>query len=139
MARPRTAVGTYGSPNYVTLPSGRIQVEVRLRAVDGRIRKVKSTGRSKAEALRRLKVKLSEQTTAPARASTALTADALFPDLVDAWLQSLDDVGHGRPHKNGPRSGDARGRRGSRTSTRASHFLRNHGRKRGSAPHVADS
>ncbi len=93
MARPRIAVGTYGSPNYVTLPSGRIQVEVRLRAVDGRIRKVKSTGRSKAEALRRLKVKLSELTIAPAKTSTALTADSLFPDLVDAWLQSLDDVG----------------------------------------------
>ena len=51
---------------------------------DGRIRKIRATGRSKAEALRRLKAKIADQRNAPAKASTALTADSLIPDLVEA-------------------------------------------------------
>jgi integrase len=93
VVRPRIPVGTFGTPNYGTLPSGTTVAEVRLRGADGRIRKIRATGRSKAEALRRLKAKIADQRPAPAKASTALTADSLFPDLVEAWLQSLDDVG----------------------------------------------
>ncbi|WP_407343482.1 tyrosine recombinase XerC [Pengzhenrongella phosphoraccumulans] len=89
MARPRTPIGAYGETYFEETPSGKIQAEVRFRDHAGRPRKVKATGRSKAEALRKVKRKIATDELATA-GTDELTADSPFTDLVDAWLASLD-------------------------------------------------
>ena len=89
MTRPRTPIGAYGEAYFEATRSGRVQAEVRFRGHDGRPRKVKATGRSKAEALRKIKMKVAKDELATAGADE-LTADSPFTDLVEAWLQSLD-------------------------------------------------
>ncbi|WP_341360891.1 hypothetical protein V5H98_07275 [Georgenia sp. M64] len=91
MARPRTPIGTYGDPYYEETDGGRQIAVVRFRDFDGRTRKIKAVGRSKAEALRRLKKKIANHEAASV-GEEDLTADSLFVDLADAWLQSLDDT-----------------------------------------------
>ena len=91
MARPRTPIGTYGDPYYEETDGGRQIAVVRFRDFDGRTRKIKAVGRSKAEALRRLEKKIANHEAASA-GEEDLTADSLFVELADAWLQSLDDT-----------------------------------------------
>lgn len=90
MARPRTPIGAYGEPYFEDTPSGRTLVLVRFRDFDGSTRKIKATGRSRAEALRRLKKKIADNELSTV-GTNELTADSLFPALAEAWLQSLDD------------------------------------------------
>src|SRR5690606_5614584 len=66
MARPRTPIGTYGDPYYEETDGGRQIAVVRFRDFDGRTRKIKAVGRSKAEALRRLKKKIANHEAASA-------------------------------------------------------------------------
>ena len=91
MTRPRTPIGAYGEPYFERTPSGKIQAEVRFRDHVGRPRKVKATGRSKAEALRKIKMKVATDELATT-GTDELTADSPFTDLVEAWLQGLDDA-----------------------------------------------
>lgn len=91
MARPRTPIGTYGDPYYEETDGGRQIAVVRFRDFDGRTRKIKAVGRSKAEALRRLKKKIANHEAASV-GEEDLTADSLFVELADAWLQWLDDT-----------------------------------------------
>lgn len=89
MARPRTPIGTHGEPFYETTPGGGRIAVVRFRDFDGSTRKVKASGKSKAEALRRLKKKIADyEITREGEAD--LTADSAFTELVEAWLGSLD-------------------------------------------------
>jgi integrase len=88
MVRPRTPIGTYGETSYERVAGGQLAI-VRFRDFDGQIRKVKGAGKSKAEALRRVKKKISDYELTKA-GETELTADSLFGDLVDAWVESLD-------------------------------------------------
>ncbi|WP_123918287.1 tyrosine-type recombinase/integrase [Georgenia muralis] len=84
-------MGTYGDPYYEETDGGRQIAVVRFRDFDGRTRKIKAVGRSKAEALRRLKKKIANHEAASV-GEEDLTADSLFVELADAWLQSLDDT-----------------------------------------------
>ncbi|WP_196217292.1 hypothetical protein [Cellulosimicrobium composti] len=93
MGRPRTPIGAYGGEYFVDTPSGKVQARVRYREQDGRVRTIKTTGRTRAEALRLLKRKIANNETVRAGGEEDLTADSPFGDLVDAWLESLDDAG----------------------------------------------
>ncbi|WP_331231803.1 hypothetical protein [Georgenia wangjunii] len=91
MARPRTPIGTHGDPYYEETNGGRQIAVVRFRDSNGRTRKIKAVGRSRTEALRRLKKKIADHEVAGV-GEEDLTADSLFVELADAWLQSLDDA-----------------------------------------------
>lgn len=87
MARPRTPVGAYGSI-AVRRRGERAIAETRIRDADGRVRHVRVTGRSAAQARRSLKERLLNR---PAFGSTrVLTAQSGFTDLVEVWLADLD-------------------------------------------------
>ncbi|GAB2473481.1 site-specific integrase [Xylanimonas ulmi] len=92
MGRPRTPIGTHGEVHYTDTPSGKVKARVRLREYDGRTRLVSATGRSKAEALRLLNKRIADNDLARTSTHGGLSADSLFGDLVDAWLQHLDDT-----------------------------------------------
>lgn len=87
MARPRTPVGAYGSI-AVRRREDRAIAETRIRDADGRIRHVRVTARTAAQAQLVLKERLLNR---PAFGSTrVLTAQSSFADLAGVWLADLD-------------------------------------------------
>ncbi|WP_245534455.1 tyrosine-type recombinase/integrase [Xylanimonas cellulosilytica] len=72
------------------MPSGNTEARVRYRDFSGKTRQVRATGKSKAEALRLLRKRLADNDLRTSGTPGGLTADSLFGDLVDAWLQHLD-------------------------------------------------
>lgn len=84
MARPRTAIGTFGAIKFVTMPNKQVCAQTRYRD-DGRLRLVEQIGRNKAEAGRLLKEKLAKRASHTG-GDGDITADSPFPDLVAAWL-----------------------------------------------------
>jgi hypothetical protein len=75
------------------MPSGKIEARVRHRELNGKMRQVRATGHSKAEALRLLRKRLADNDLRRAGSAGGLTADSLFGELVTAWLKNLDDGG----------------------------------------------
>ena len=87
MARPRTPVGAYGSI-AVRRRADRAIAETRIRDADGRIRHVRVTARTSAQAQSVLKERLLNR---PAFGSTrVITAQSSFADLAVVWLTDLD-------------------------------------------------
>lgn len=87
MARPRTPVGAYGSI-AVRRRGDRVVAETRIRDADGRIRHVRVTARTAAQARQVLKERLLER---PTFGSTkVLTPQSSFTDLAEVWLADLD-------------------------------------------------
>ncbi len=87
MARPRTPIGAYGSI-AVRRRGDRTIAETRIRDADGRIRHVRVTGRTAAQAQRVLRERL---LTRPAFGSIrVLTPQSTFADLTAVWLTDLD-------------------------------------------------
>lgn len=87
MARPRTPVGAYGAI-AVRRRGDRAIAETRIRDADGRIRHVRVTARTAAQAKLVLKERLLDR---PAFGSTrVLTPQSSFADLVEVWLADLD-------------------------------------------------
>ena len=86
MARPRTPVGAYGSI-AVRRRGDRVIAETRIRDADGRLRHVRVTARSAAQARQVLKERLLER---PTFGSTrVLTPQSTFADLADVWRADL--------------------------------------------------
>lgn len=87
MARPRTPVGAYGSI-AVRRRGDRVVAETRIRDADGRVRHVRVTGRTAAQARHVLKERLLDR---PTFGSTrVLTSQNSFADLAEVWLADLD-------------------------------------------------
>ena len=87
MGRPRTPVGAYGA--ITTRRNGdRVIAETRVRDDDGRLRQVRVSARSGAQATRILKERLLDRPRFGAVSS--LTPQSGFGDLVEAWLVQLD-------------------------------------------------
>lgn len=87
MARPRTPVGAYGSI-AVRRRGGRVIAETRIRDADGRVRHVRVTARTAAQARQVLKERLLDR---PAFAGPrVLNSQSSFTDLVEVWLADLD-------------------------------------------------
>jgi hypothetical protein len=87
MARPRTPVGAYGSI-AVRRRGDRVIAETRIRDADGRIRHVRVTARSAAQARLVLKERLLDR---PMFGSTGvLTSQSSFAELAEVWLADLD-------------------------------------------------
>ena len=87
MARPRTPVGAYGSI-AVRRRDDRAIAETRIRDADGRIRHVRVTARTAAQARLVLQERLLNR---PAFGSTTvLTPQSHFVDLIEVWLADLD-------------------------------------------------
>lgn len=87
MARPRTPVGAYGSI-AVRRRGDRAIAETRIRDADGRVRHVRVTARTAAQARRVLRERLLNR---PAFGSTrVLTPQSGFVDLIEVWLADLD-------------------------------------------------
>lgn len=89
MVRPRLPIGTQGAPWFEASSGRSVLAVVRFREADGRIRKIKASGRSKAEATRRLNQKIATKSATTAHGTDELTADSLFGDLATAWIESL--------------------------------------------------
>jgi integrase len=86
MARPRTPVGAYGSI-AVRRRGDRVIAETRIRDADGRLRHVRVTARTAAQAQRVLRERLVDR---PTFGSTkALMPQSTFADLVEVWLADL--------------------------------------------------
>jgi integrase len=87
MARPRTPIGAYGSI-AVRRRGDRVIAETRIRDADGRVRHVRVTARTAAQAQRVLKERLLNR---PEFGSTrVLTPQSTFADLIAVWLTDLD-------------------------------------------------
>ncbi|MGV9192750.1 hypothetical protein ACQ143_00175 [Microbacterium sp. MC2] len=89
MSRARLAIGTFGEIGFLTAENGRVIARARYRDWDGRTRLVQVTAETRALAERALKVKLSARSMFQP-STTVLTADCLFSQLVDYWLDDLD-------------------------------------------------
>ncbi|MCX6397444.1 MAG: tyrosine-type recombinase/integrase [Propionibacteriales bacterium] len=87
MARPRTPVGAYGSI-AVRRRGDRVIAETRFRDADGRIRHVRVSGRTAAQARQVLKERLLDRPTFGS--ARVLTSQSSFADLVEVWLADLD-------------------------------------------------
>lgn len=86
MARPRTPLGAYGSI-AVRRRGDRVIAETRIRDADGRLRHVRVTARTAAQAQRVLRERLVNR---PTFGSTkALMPQSTFADLVEVWLADL--------------------------------------------------
>lgn len=86
MARPRTPVGAYGAI-AVRRRGDRAIAETRIRDADGRIRHVRVSARTAAQAQLVLKERLLNR---PAFGGTrVLTPQSTFPDLAEVWLADL--------------------------------------------------
>lgn len=86
MARPRTPLGAYGSI-AVRRRGDRVIAETRIRDADGRLRHVRVTARTAAQAQRVLRERLVNR---PTFGSTkALMPQSTFADLVKVWLADL--------------------------------------------------
>ncbi|TRW45703.1 tyrosine-type recombinase/integrase [Georgenia yuyongxinii] len=89
MARPRTPIGTFGDIEFTTLANGTVRARVRFRDLDGRLRRVEASGRTRKTAEHRLKENLTQRADHSA-GSGELTPDSSFRHLVDIWLEDLD-------------------------------------------------
>jgi len=86
MARPRTPVGAYGSI-AIRRRGARVIAETRFRDADGRLRHVRVTARTAAQARQVLKERLLDR---PTFGSTrVLTPQSTFADLHEVWLADL--------------------------------------------------
>lgn len=92
MSRPRLTIGTFGDLTTRAMPSGRFEARARYRDWDGRARQVAASGDTAKAAERALKDKLAERSLFQP-ASSSLTPDSPFPDLVAYWLQDIEREG----------------------------------------------
>lgn len=93
MARPRMPIGTWGklsTPHQ--LPSGEWETRARFRNMDGSIKFVRRTGKSKTAATNNLKSALSDLAGAVA-AGGAITVNTPVPRLISAWMEEIEDQG----------------------------------------------
>lgn len=92
MARPRTAIGTFGDFTYLTAANGKVKARVRFRDDDGQLRLVQASGDTRKAAERALKEKLTRRDSYSS-SSRDLSADSTFGRLVEVWLADLDLTG----------------------------------------------
>ena len=96
MARPRIPIGTFGEIGIFRAPGGGTVARARYRDWDGKSRLVQATGESRSSAERALKAKFAKRSLFQP-ASSSLTPDSPFPDLVAYWLADLDLEGRLSP------------------------------------------
>ncbi len=89
MSRQRLTIGTFGEIGYLRSPNGRTAARARYRDWDGKSRLVQATGDTRKSAERALKAKFAERSLFQP-ASSDLTPDSPFPDLVTYWLEDLE-------------------------------------------------
>jgi integrase len=87
MARPRTPVGAYGSI-AVRRRGDRVIAETRIRDADGRLRHVRVTARTAAQARQVLKERLLDRPTFGS-STRVLMPQSSFADLAEVWLADL--------------------------------------------------
>ena len=92
MSRQRLAIGTFGEIGFLPAAGGRVVARARYRDWDGRTRQVQVTAATAALAERTLKVKFSTRSFFQPSTSV-LTPDSLFSQLVDYWLDDVDQEG----------------------------------------------
>jgi integrase len=86
--RPRTDIGTFGEIRTAKAGSGRVQAMTRFRDSDGRLRRVSTTGATKAAAVAALKRKLAGRESF-GDMGEGVTADTPFPTLAQLWLEEV--------------------------------------------------
>lgn len=92
MGRPPLPLGAHGQIVSRELPSGRHEASCRVRDLDGVTRRTSATGRSGAEARRRLRAALAERTK-PATGIDALTPTSTIAQLLEAWFEAETEAG----------------------------------------------
>lgn len=93
MGRPALPLGAHGQITTRLLDNGRTEASCRVRDLDGVTRRASASGRSSAEALRRLRAALSTRQ-APTGAGDRLSASSTVSDLMDAWF--VEEAERGR-------------------------------------------
>lgn len=86
--RPPTAPGTYGDIGTHKTPSGKWEANITLRLDNGRARRIRRTGKSEAEAKRR--VKEAAGTALGTQDTDTLKASSTVNHLIDLWLDQYD-------------------------------------------------
>ncbi len=89
MTRPRLEIGAFGEISYLTRPGGAVIARARFRDWDGQRRLVQATGANRKAADHALRGKLAERASFQP-ASSALSPESPFGDLVAYWLEDLD-------------------------------------------------
>uniref|UniRef100_UPI000B1887CF tyrosine-type recombinase/integrase n=1 Tax=Demequina iriomotensis TaxID=1536641 RepID=UPI000B1887CF len=89
MARARLTIGTFGDIAYLEAPRGRVVARTRYRDWDGKSRLVQATANTRSQAEQALKAKLAIRSLFQP-ASSVLSPDSPFPDLVAYWLEDLE-------------------------------------------------
>lgn len=89
MARPPLEPGEAGEISISEAPGGKVRARCRFRATTGDVHQVEASGKSAAEARRRLKARLKNW--------TAPTQDKRFRDFAAEWVQGLRDREEIRP------------------------------------------
>lgn len=97
MPQIRIPRGSHGEIISKRLPDGRWAARVQVRDVDGRIRSVRATAKTKGEAIRLLERRLGERVDP---SITGITPDTTFNDLAALWVQHRGD--HGKVKTKGP-------------------------------------
>ncbi|NKY37961.1 tyrosine-type recombinase/integrase [Cellulomonas septica] len=92
MPRSRLGVGAFGEISTQQTPGGRFRARVRYRDGHGRYRQLESTGGSRAEARRRLQLKMSTVSD-ELEPTGEITGGTAFADLVAYWLAALEAEG----------------------------------------------
>src|SRR5690606_11592763 len=75
--------------NFRNIGDGRVEARTRYRDWDGTLRIVQATAETRTAAARKLKEKLADRSLVQP-SYTTITADSLFTELVDSWLEDLD-------------------------------------------------
>ncbi len=92
MPRSRLAVGAFGEISTQQTPGGRFRARVRYRDGHGRYRQLESTGGSRADARRRLQLKMTTVSD-ELEPTSEITGATAFADLVAYWLAALEAEG----------------------------------------------
>lgn len=88
--RPATPLGTHGEISFKQLPSGNTQASTRLRLFNGKLVRVRATGKSESAATRAIKEKCKD--TLKAVNTPTLSTTSPVSSLLDEWLESKTEI-----------------------------------------------
>lgn len=92
--QPPTPPGTHGNISYSTAPSGKIRALTNLRLYTGKRVQVTATGKSKAEATRKLEARCTERLGTPY--AEVITPNTQLSKLIETWIDQHDVTDHSK-------------------------------------------
>lgn len=92
--QPPTPPGTHGNISYSTAPSGKIKALTNLRLYTGKRVQVTATGKSKAEATRKLEARCTERLGTPY--AEVITPNTQLSKLIETWIDQHDVTDHSK-------------------------------------------